>query len=105
MKSKMDVFIDPITENKKSHKNGKGVSGHYKVKNGQQRHENNRGIQRRHQGEDRMVRFIVVFAVRKIGPTIHTQKFWRWMKQESVRDILEQRPGEQGNATDGCCLP
>ena len=94
MKSKMDIFIDQITDNKKSHKNGKGVGGHDQAKNDQQRHENNRGIQGRHQGEDGVVRFIVVFAVRKIGPMIHTPKFWWWMKQEAVGDILEQRPDE-----------
>ncbi len=71
------------------HENGEGVGGHDEVKNEQQRHENNRGIQGRHQGEDRMVGFIVVFAVRKIGPAIHTPKFRRRMKQKTVGDILK----------------
>ena len=105
VKSKMDVLIGQITKQKKSHENGEGVGRHDKVKNNQQRHENNRGIQGWNQGEDRMVGFIVVFAVRKIGPAIHAPKFRRRMKQKTVGDILEQRPNEQGDATDDGCLP
>ena len=105
VKSKMDVLIGQITDQKKSLENGEGVGGHDKVKNEQQRHENNRGIQGRNQGEDRMVGFIVVFAVRKIGPAIHSLKFRRRMKQKTVGDILEQRPDKEGGRADDGCLP
>ena len=105
VESKMDVLIGQITKQKKSHENGEGVGRHDQVKNEQQRHENHRGIQGRNQSENRMVGFIVVFAVRKIGPAIHSLKFRRRMKQKTVGDILEQRPDEQGDAADDGCLP
>ncbi len=89
VKGEMDILIGQITDQKKPHENGEGVGGHDQVKNDQQRHENNRGIQGRHEGENRMVGFIMVFAVCKIGPAIHAPKFGRWMKQETVGDILK----------------
>ena len=105
VKSKMDVLIGQITDQKKSHENGEGVCGHDQVKNDQQRHKNNCGMQGRNQGEDRMVGYIVVFAVRKIGPAIHSPKFRRRMKQKTVGDILEQRPDKEGGRADDGCLP
>ena len=105
VKGEMDILIGQITDKKKSHKNGEGVGRHDSVKNEQQRHENNHGIQGRNQGEDRMVGFIVVFAVRKIGPAIHALKFRRRMKQKTVGDILEQRPDKEGGRADDGCLP
>ena len=105
MKGEVGVFINQVAHNKKTHEESEGMCGYNKVKDDQQRCEDHRGIQGRHKGEDRVVGFIVVLAVGEVGPAVHAPEiFWR-MEQETVGDILKQRPEEQGDSARENYLP